>query len=200
MRALACLGDLTTFGKIISATSTWLEGNKPIAQRGDLAWCSKCNNAFPIYGTADDWFEAQPYVATGDRVLCRCPNHVVYGSATQYTNSAPMAQDFTVVSAVSTSSSQPAEHDPDKKITQIYWSYGDSFNRLDGPSRHYVDLNIHVKTENYKPGESIGVTVDYSDGDELTSGNERLELVGVVSSQGEVIFRGVFKNKTLNLK
>ncbi|MGE9759472.1 PAAR domain-containing protein [Pseudomonas sp. PDM20] len=89
MRALACLGDLTTYGKIISATSTWLEGNKPIAQRGDLAWCSRCSNSFPINGTADDWFEEQPYVATGDRVLCRCPNHVVYGSATQFTTSAP---------------------------------------------------------------------------------------------------------------
>lgn len=200
MRALACLGDLTTFGKITSATSTWLEGNKPIAQRGDLAWCSKCNNTFPIYGTADDWFEAQPYVATGDKVLCRCPNHVVYGSATQYTNSAPMAQGSTTAATASISSGQPVEHDPYKRITKIYWSYGESFNRLDGPSKHYVDLNIHVETENYKPGESIVVNIGYSDGDALMSDNHWLELVGMVDSKGEVFFRDVFKNKTLNLK
>lgn len=92
MRALACLGDQTTYGKIISATSTWLEDNKPIAQRGDLAWCGKCNGAFPIIGTADDWFEAEPYVATGDQVACGCPNHVVYGSATQYTTTQAQIQ------------------------------------------------------------------------------------------------------------
>lgn len=91
MRQLACLGDKTTYGHITTATATWFEGNKAIAQRGDLAWCSKCNDAFPINGTADDWFETQPYVATGDKVLCRCPNHVVYGSTTQYTSSAPAA-------------------------------------------------------------------------------------------------------------
>lgn len=85
MRALACLGDQTTYGKITSATATWFEGNKAIAQLGDKAWCGKCNGDFPIIGTAYDWSETQPYVATGDKVACRCPNHVVYGSATQFT-------------------------------------------------------------------------------------------------------------------
>lgn len=88
MRALVCLGDKTTFGEVISATATWFEGNKAIAQTGDLARCSKCKGAFPIFGTAFDWSEQQPYVATGDRVLCGCPNHVVYGSTTQYTTAA----------------------------------------------------------------------------------------------------------------
>lgn len=87
MRALACLGDKTTYGEVITATSTSFEGDKAIAQRGDLARCDKCKGAFPINGTAYEWSEHQPYVATGDRVLCRCPNHVVYGSTTQYTDS-----------------------------------------------------------------------------------------------------------------
>ncbi|MDN6875655.1 PAAR domain-containing protein [Pseudomonas citronellolis] len=88
MRALVCLGDKTTYGEVISATATWFEGNKAIAQTGDLARCSKCKGAFPIFGTAFDWSEQQPYVATGDRVLCGCPDHVVYGSTTQYTTTA----------------------------------------------------------------------------------------------------------------
>lgn len=87
MRALACLGDKTTYGEVISATATWFEGNRPIAQRGDLARCGKCKGTFPINGTAYEWSESQPYVATGDRVLCKCPDHVVYGSTTQYTDS-----------------------------------------------------------------------------------------------------------------
>ncbi|MBD9680432.1 PAAR domain-containing protein [Pseudomonas sp. PDM18] len=87
MRALACLGDQTTYGNIISATATWFEGDKAIAQLGDKAWCGKCNGAFPIIGTAYEWSEKQPYVATGDKVACRCPDHVVYGSTTQFTTS-----------------------------------------------------------------------------------------------------------------
>lgn len=86
-RPLACLGDKTTYGQILSATATWYEGDKPLVQSGDLARCDKCNGTFPIVGTAVDWTEEQPYVATGDRVACRCPDHVVYGSTTQFTTS-----------------------------------------------------------------------------------------------------------------
>ncbi|HCN45061.1 MAG TPA: PAAR domain-containing protein [Pseudomonas sp.] len=85
MRALACLGDKTTYGEVISATATWFEEHKPIAQTGDLAWCSKCQGSFPVSGTAFDWSEQQPYVATGDQVLCGCSDHMVFGSTTQYT-------------------------------------------------------------------------------------------------------------------
>lgn len=95
MRALVCLGDKTTYGEVISATTTWFEGNKAIAQTGDLALCSKCKGAFPIFGTAFDWSELQPFVATGDKVLCGCPDHVVYGSTTQYTGSAPRPEPAT---------------------------------------------------------------------------------------------------------
>lgn len=86
-RPLACLGDKTTYGQILSATATWYEGDKPLVQSGDLARCDKCNGTFPIVGTAVDWTEEQPYVATGDRVACGCPDHVVYGSTTQFTTS-----------------------------------------------------------------------------------------------------------------
>ena len=105
MRALVCLGDKTTYGEVISATTTWFEGDKAIAQTGDLALCRKCKGMFPIYGTASDWSEQQPYVATGDRVLCGCPDHVVYGSATQYTT---VASNSMPASAQSRSVNAPA--------------------------------------------------------------------------------------------
>lgn len=85
LRALACIGDKTTYGEVLSASATWFEGNKPIVQSGDLARCSQCKGAFPIIGTAHDWSEQQPYVAMGDKVACGCSDHVVYASATQYT-------------------------------------------------------------------------------------------------------------------
>ncbi|WP_420072727.1 PAAR domain-containing protein [Yersinia sp. 2544 StPb PI] len=82
-RSLACLGDKTTHGEIRSASSTWFEGLKAVAQSGDLAWCGVCKGTFQIIGTVSDWSEDRPFVATGDRVMCRCPNHVVIGMARQ---------------------------------------------------------------------------------------------------------------------
>ncbi|MGX5107456.1 PAAR domain-containing protein [Enterobacter cloacae] len=86
-RALACLGDKTSYGEIISATASWFEGSKAIARTGDKASYSKCNGYFEILASAQDWAEeGKAYAATGDRVLCRCPDHYVYGSATQSTS------------------------------------------------------------------------------------------------------------------
>lgn len=86
-RALVCLGDKTTYGEVISATASWFEGSKAIARTGDKASCRKCGGHFEIIASAQDWAEdGKAYVATGDRVLCHCPDHYVYGSATQYTS------------------------------------------------------------------------------------------------------------------
>lgn len=88
-RALVCLGDKTSYGIVVLATASWYEGNKPVAQTGDKATCSKCKGAFPIIASGVDWGEKQPYAATGDRVACGCSDHYVYGSASQYTSTAP---------------------------------------------------------------------------------------------------------------
>lgn len=88
VRALACLGDKTSYGKIITASASWYDGDRAIAQTGDRAICRKCNGHFPIFASAVDWMEnGKAYVATGDRVLCGCSNHYVFGTATQYTSS-----------------------------------------------------------------------------------------------------------------
>ncbi|WP_371369025.1 PAAR domain-containing protein [Pseudomonas sp. QL9] len=110
MRALACLGDQTTYGKIISATATWYEEGKPLAKTGDMAWCSNCKGAFPIIGSVTDWLESVPYVATGDRVACRCPNHVVYGSTTQYTSTVSDAQSASASQPAASTTAQPTHH------------------------------------------------------------------------------------------
>lgn len=106
MRALACLGDKTTYGEVITASATSFEGNKPIAQSGDLARCSQCKGAFPIIGTAYDWSEQQPYVAMGDKVACGCSDHVVYASTTQYTTVASNSAH------TPTQTSTPENHTP----------------------------------------------------------------------------------------
>ncbi|WP_391592659.1 PAAR domain-containing protein [Yersinia rohdei] len=98
-RSLACLGDKTTHGEIRSASSTWFEGLKAVAQSGDLAWCEVCKGTFQIIGTVSDWAEDRPFVATGDRVMCKCPNHVVIGMARQVVDPMVERQPQTVTMA-----------------------------------------------------------------------------------------------------
>ncbi|WP_447867475.1 colicin E3/pyocin S6 family cytotoxin [Rahnella bonaserana] len=89
IRALVCLGDKTTYGAVLSASSTWFEGTRALALTGDMASCSKCGGTYQIAGTVVDMSEdGKAFVATGDRVLCQCPNHVVFGSTTQFVDSA----------------------------------------------------------------------------------------------------------------
>ncbi|MEI2266697.1 PAAR domain-containing protein [Erwinia sp. CGal63] len=105
-RALACLGDNTSYGKIISATASWFEGNKAIARTGDKASCSRCNGHFDILASAQDWAEeGKAYAATGDKVLCRCPDHYVFGSAMQFTST----EAGSLVSRGTSHSSLPAQ-------------------------------------------------------------------------------------------
>ena len=51
------------------------------------ASCSKCSGYFEFLASTQGWAEeGRAYVATGDRVLCHCPDHYIFGSAAQNTS------------------------------------------------------------------------------------------------------------------
>ncbi|ECG1479067.1 type VI secretion system tip protein VgrG, partial [Salmonella enterica subsp. salamae] len=77
----------------------------------------------------------------------------------------------------------------EKKITSISWSYGEEQTELSDISRHYVDLNLHIKTEGYFSGESISCQITYSD---FENNEKVLTVSGVVNSEGEAFIGGVF--------
>jgi pyocin large subunit-like protein/uncharacterized Zn-binding protein involved in type VI secretion len=85
-RQLAKLGDKTTSGgQIISATSGFSDNGTRLAMTGDMALCPKCKGSFPLMGTAVHWCSTgTTHVATGDRVLCQCPDNLVIGSTTYW--------------------------------------------------------------------------------------------------------------------
>ncbi len=84
------------------------------------------------------------------------------------------------------------------KIKEIYWSYGEDHRRLSDKSRFYVDLNLHVKTENYKDGDIVSITIKRKDGQLLFGTAQTLDLKGTVSNN-EVVFANALKEYTLNL-
>jgi len=87
-RMLARLGNKTTQGHIVSATTSVYDGNLPLAQFGDLAWCNVCRGSFQMAATGTGWFEDGYFVANGDRVMCGCPNHTVCAESSFFDESA----------------------------------------------------------------------------------------------------------------
>lgn len=87
--------------------------------------------------------------------------------------------------------------DLEKRIVELYWTYNDT--KLAKKSRFYVDMNLVVKTLNYKEGESVTVSIKSEDGKPLTDNLTELNLTGTVGKSDTVIFEKVLKDYTLNL-
>jgi hypothetical protein len=88
-------------------------------------------------------------------------------------------------------------------ITEIYWSYGENYIPLPRRYPFYVDLNLHVKTENYQDGSKVKITIRREDGKSLYDtyvgeGPKELEVEEIVS-QNEAIFKNVLGKYTLRL-
>ncbi|MBK0097107.1 PAAR domain-containing protein [Erwinia sp. S63] len=81
-KKLACMGDRTTNGSIITATSNYFEQGKQVAQHGDMASCLSCKGTFPISGTCDGIMNSSTrLVQDQDKVMCRCSDHRVVAQA-----------------------------------------------------------------------------------------------------------------------
>lgn len=200
-RGQALEGDRTTSGAmLISTLSRDARSNgRGIVRRGDpTTTCPKCGRQGVVAeGDPSTTWHGEPGALDGHLVSCGCP----FGSNRIIAPLGPLSSSVSNSPAQSAlTNPQRLNRDAEKKITQLYWSYGDGFTRLSGSSRHYVDLNLHAETENYQPGESISVTIEYPDGDTLINGARKMTLTGPTNTQGSVVFRNVFKNETLNLK
>jgi hypothetical protein len=87
--------------------------------------------------------------------------------------------------------------DLEKRIVEMHWTYGNT--KLADKSRFYVDMNLVVKTINYKEGESVAVCIKSEDGQPLTDELNELNLTQNVGKNNIVIFEKVLKDYTLNL-
>jgi len=87
--------------------------------------------------------------------------------------------------------------DLEKRIVEMYWTYGNT--KLADKSRFYVDMNLVVKTLNYKEGESVTVCVKNDNGQPLTDELDELTLTKTVGKSNSVIFEEILKDFTLNL-
>ena len=87
--------------------------------------------------------------------------------------------------------------DLEKRIIEMYWTYGNT--KLSDKSRFYVDMNLVVKTMNYKEGESIAVCIKNDNVQPLTDELNELNLTKTVGKGNTVIFEEILKDFTLNI-
>jgi len=82
-----------------------------------------------------------------------------------------------------------ADDDDKKRIIDAYWCYGDDQQRITtDDSRHYVDLSLHIITENYNDGDTVSVKLNIGDTD-----SEPMLVSGTVYDNKAVI-ENVFKD------
>ena len=90
-----------------------------------------------------------------------------------------------------------AHDDMEKKIMAISWSYGKGETPVSDVSRFYVDLNLHVDTQNYQPGEMVEVLIKDDAGNDIMDGVKEIALRAEVNSDGKAKLMNAFAGKTL---
>lgn len=187
IRNVIVMGDATTHGgNVIHASSMIVVDGKNVALVGDLVSCPKCKGVYPIIeGTEKVFFMGQPAALEGMQTAC--------GARLIASQNRMFVNDGIGINQVSQAVGDQKEDKKVKKIVELYWSYGDGNAKLDEKSRHYVDVNLHIVTENYQAGETVDAVIEY----EGEHGTEELPVSGTVNNEGQAIVKNVLKNNKI---
>jgi uncharacterized Zn-binding protein involved in type VI secretion len=196
-------GDPTDHGgTVLEGSLTDICHGKPISYMGHMVQCPKCKGSFPIIeGVLTTTFYGKGVAVAGMKTACGATL-----IATQFTDivdtgggsraSANVAKSAVAVSAVRAAASS-MKNEGKKKINAISWSYGPNETPVSEVSRFYVDLNLHVQTENYAPGELVDIEIEDDAGADVLEGVKKFTLSAKVGADGSAKLMNAFAGKTL---
>ncbi|SDZ68482.1 PAAR domain-containing protein [Pseudomonas sp. NFIX28] len=147
--------------------------------------CSKKQGPIVAVGPRTVTLPAGPIALEGDYVACGCPPGANTLIATQSSVYGGAEHSGASISSVAPLLAAP------KIIQSIFLSHGPEKTLVDSYSRFYVDLNIHVKTTGYLPGERVSVTV---------SGPVEQTLSGVVAADGVANIMSAFDGVAFDME
>lgn len=212
-------GDKTSHhGTVVEGSPSDICHGKPVAFIGHKVSCPKCPGTHTIVeGVVTTTLYGKGVAVAGMKTSCGAVliasqftdvvenagggggGGAAAAAATEAT--APVvatAATAAVAAAVAAvSSAKPAGKE--KKVTRLYWSYGDDLQPLSRKSRFYVDLNLHVETENYAAGDSVEVDIANDDGSDVATGVPKLKARGTVAADGTAVIKNVFSGKTVDI-
>lgn len=186
-RKMIGLGSPTSTGGLVLEGNTGVSIDSAVetSSVGHLASCPVCiEGQGPIVavGPRTIIFPAGPVALEGDYVACGCPagaNTVIAAQSSVYGGAEHAS--VTVL---------PVLLGP-KTIHSIFLSYGAEQTPVESVSRFYVDLNVHVKTTGYLPGERVSVTLSEPVGQRLS---------GVVAVGGVATIMNAFDGIVIDME
>ena len=221
------LGDSTSHGgKVLEGSQTDICHGKPIAFIGHKVSCPKCSGSHTIVeGVQTTTIFGKGVAVAGMKTSCGAtliasqftdivapggggggsapaPSAATTKSAASAAAAPAMAKGTAAETQLTTddgNEDSPATENQEKSIKRIWWSYGDDETPLEGASRHYVDLNVHVETENYANGESVDLTLANDDGSDLFEGKRDVAVQVKVGPDGIGKAMNVFNGRTVML-
>lgn len=206
LKAIIRLGDPTSHGgTVIEAFSTFEVFGKPASGIGHKVSCPNCKGVFPIIAGVEKYsYFGKNIAVEGMKTSCGA---VLIATQQQAKAEAPIGavpSNSKKQAAVSSAKATPTlisdsqNVRAEKKVTRIFWSYGQSETPLSDQSRFYPDLNIHLETVNYAAGDAVEIVI--KDIDEVASfdGNE-IKVSAQVDENGNAKVMNVLKNSSVNI-
>jgi uncharacterized Zn-binding protein involved in type VI secretion len=212
-------GDKTSHhGTVVEGSPSDICHGKPVAFIGHKVSCPKCPGTHTIVeGVVTTTLYGKGVAVAGMKTSCgavliasqftdvvenagggSAASSAATAVAAPAVAAATAAAGAAVAAAVAAASAaKPAEKE--KKVTRLYWSYGDAMQPLSRKSRFYVDLNLHVETENYAAGDSVEVDIANDDGSDVATGLPKLKARGTVAADGTAVIKNVFSGKTVDI-
>ncbi len=218
------LGDPTNHGgKVLEGSMTDICHGKPVAYIGHKVSCPQCKGTYPIVeGVLTTTLYGKGVAVAGMKTACGATL-----IATQFTDivetgggaagSKAAAASFAAAGSAATAAAAAAgaaervaaraeavaaaaeagEEDKEKRILALSWSYGKDEIPVSGASRFYVDLNLHVETENYAAGETVDIAIEDDGGHDVLDGVKKVDLQIKVGADGKGKLMNAFAGKTV---
>lgn len=89
----------------------------------------------------------------------------------------------------------------EKRILSVSWSYGKDFIPLKQCSRHYTDINIHIRLKGYVIGEYVTLKITPVDNSFLLNNEDKTLIIRKrVDNVNELVIQNLFVNYSLKIK
>ena len=89
----------------------------------------------------------------------------------------------------------------EKRILSVSWSYGKDFIPLKQCSRHYTDINIHIRLKGYVIGEYVTLKITPVDNSFLLNNEDKTLIIRKrVDNVNEWVIENLFVNYSLKIK
>ena len=89
----------------------------------------------------------------------------------------------------------------EKRILSVSWSYGKDFIPLKQCSRHYTDINIHIRLKGYVIGEYVTLKITPVDNSFLLNNEDKTLIIRKrVDNVNELVIENLFVNYSLKSK